>query len=266
MTFRQGSIVRRLGATVSRRCLGTVTQVETAKRVAALTFDHGPHPQFTPQLLEILDANDARATFFMVGRAASQMRGIVRQVADGGHAIGNHSWDHSSFPFIGLAERFRQIRLCTDALRPYGSTLFRFPWGQHDVACRLAPFMLRQTVVGWSVDPRDYATSSVDVIRSRLTNGVMPGSIVLLHDSIYHSSNTDRRPMLEALDSALRHLNDFQFVTLPELMRYGRPRKINAYWRPAFPPLSARNAVTGMATAVTGRRRGSDPLERDGRR
>jgi len=71
--------------------IGTVTHVSTKDPVAALTFDDGPHPVFTPLLLEILGRHQARATFFMVGKTAGMYPELVRQVASEGHAIGLHS-------------------------------------------------------------------------------------------------------------------------------------------------------------------------------
>src|SRR3989442_6464090 len=90
--------------------LGSITHVATAESVAALTFDDGPHAASTPQLLEILARHQARATFFMLGQFALQYPELVRRIAQAGHAIGNHSWDHASFPFITGRQRRGQIR------------------------------------------------------------------------------------------------------------------------------------------------------------
>ena len=76
--------------------LGTLTSVVTKEPLVALTFDDGPHPEFTPRVLEILRHHQAHATFFMVGAGAEKYQGIVRQVAREGHAIGGHSWDQPS--------------------------------------------------------------------------------------------------------------------------------------------------------------------------
>src|SRR6516225_1136210 len=81
-----------------RNVTGTVSHVLTPEPVAALTFDDGTHPQFTPRLLQILERHKAHATFFMVGELAQKHPELVRQVAQARHAIGNHSWDHPSFP------------------------------------------------------------------------------------------------------------------------------------------------------------------------
>ena len=77
---------------------GTITHVDTREGVIALTFDDGPHPAFTPKLLDILKGHGSKATFFMVGRVAQDHPELVRRVADDGHVIANHSWDHKSMP------------------------------------------------------------------------------------------------------------------------------------------------------------------------
>lgn len=77
---------------------GTITSVTTRAPVVALTFDDGPHLEYTPRLLDILQRYQASATFFMIGEVAQKHPELVQLVAQAGHAIGNHSWDHRFFP------------------------------------------------------------------------------------------------------------------------------------------------------------------------
>src|SRR5687767_1986315 len=101
-------------ANFRRRHFGAIHRFITTLPIAALTFDDGPHPKFTPQLLSVLARYNAHATFFIVGEAARQHPEIVRAIAEAGHAIANHSWDHARFPEISSAERRRQLRLCAE--------------------------------------------------------------------------------------------------------------------------------------------------------
>lgn len=107
--------------------LGTITRAITQQPVVSLTFDDGPHPDFTPQLLEILERHQARATFFVVGEAAHRQPELLQQLALAGHVIGNHTWDHPSLPRLTGTERRQQILRCKEVIAPYDRGLFSSP-------------------------------------------------------------------------------------------------------------------------------------------
>ena len=208
--------------------LRPMTHVATRAPVAALTFDDGPHPEYTPRLLAILARHQVRATFFMVGEAAHQYPALVRQVAQEGHTIGNHSWDHPSFLTLSGRARRRQIRACAQALAPYGDALFRPPYGEHSVTSCLDVFWLRHRMVTWNLDAEDWRAENPASLASRLAERLQPGSIVLLHDAIYRSRQPvpqyNRDLTLAAVSLMLERLHGrFQFVSVSELLRYGRP-------------------------------------------
>ena len=131
--------------------MGMITSVSTSQPVVALTFDDGPDPLCTPRLLDVLQEHNAKATFFMVGQAAARHPGIVEQVADGGHVIGNHSWDHPSFPLITGRERRAQIQAREKAIAPYGQRLFRPPYGDQSLLSCLEAMWLGYQVIMYSV-------------------------------------------------------------------------------------------------------------------
>jgi peptidoglycan/xylan/chitin deacetylase (PgdA/CDA1 family) len=220
---------RRLWRRLAALAVGTLTSVTTTAPVAALTFDDGPDPASTPRLLELLARHRARATFFMVGLAAQDHPELVRQVAQAGHAIGNHSWDHPSFPLIAGRERREQLRAAARALAPHGRRLFRPPYGHQDTASRLDALRLGYEVVTWTVAVVDWEAKSADWMAERMVSQVRPGAILLLHDALFDAldqRDVDRAPMLAALESALTRLaGRYRFVTLPELLRHGRPHR-----------------------------------------
>lgn len=121
-------MVKRLFAAVLQKAMGTITHVATQDPVAALTFDDGPHPRYTPRILQILEKHQARATFFMVGEAAQKQQELVRLVAQAGHAIGNHSWDHPSLSSIcgrdrrSMIARMQQLHMGSDCFDLRGVT------------------------------------------------------------------------------------------------------------------------------------------------
>jgi peptidoglycan/xylan/chitin deacetylase (PgdA/CDA1 family) len=214
------------------RIFGTITHVNTCEPVVSLTFDDGPHPVYTPLLLKILDKHGVHATFFMVGEAAQRYRNIVEIVERGGHVIGTHSWDHSSFTSISSKERRKQLRASKKIIAPSGHRLFRPPWGNQSLSSRIDALLFGYEVIGWNVVAEDWLDLTADTIAERLIKTIRPGSIVLLHDAIYKSifdsPQHDRTAMLDAVDTVLERLcRQFSFVTIPELFRFGKPIKQN---------------------------------------
>ena len=214
---------------IPRQLIGTITHVSTVEPVAALTFDDGPHPEFTPRLLEILERYQARATFFVVGASAKRYPQLLRRIAEAGHAIGNHSWDHPSFPAISRHERRRQMRACEEVIGPYSQKLFRPPYGNQIFASRLDALRLGYRVITWSATGRDWQGDGAEEIFGRLASGLQPGSILLLHDALF-ASESEQFASREATLAAVRMLLEqyaraYRFVTVPELLRSGRPRK-----------------------------------------
>lgn len=232
ISFRT-STMNRLWKLAARRFSGAVVGVRTAGKVAALTFDDGPHPEYTPRLLEILDRHDAKGTFFVLGEMASRHGGELAEIARRGHAIGNHTWNHPSFPRISSGERRRQIKACAAAIAPHDCRLFRPPYGHMTFAAGFDARYLGYTVVTWSAHVEDWLRQPVDDLANRLLSKISAGGIVLLHDCIYDvrdRRDVSRDFMLIALDLALERLRgEFQFVTVPELLTLGRPRY--KYWR-----------------------------------
>jgi peptidoglycan-N-acetylglucosamine deacetylase len=174
---------------VSRKTVATVFRPTGPVHVppaVALTFDDGPWPGTTMQILQLLNAAHARATFFLIGRQAVRHPELVRAELDSDMRVECHSWSHPQ-PFAKLPpERIRQeIQQGRDALEHLGvrPTLFRPPGGS------LSPLVLSTAQeqgmrsVIWSVDPHDWkAGTTRDQIVQRVLGAVRPGSIVLLHD------------------------------------------------------------------------------------
>jgi peptidoglycan/xylan/chitin deacetylase (PgdA/CDA1 family) len=210
---------------------GTITDVVTRDPVAALTFDDGPHPEYTSLLLHILERYRTLATFFMVGEAALRHSELVQQVAQAGHAIGNHSWNHPSFPSLPSHERRKQICACEQVLAPYGKRLFRPPYGHESPGSHRDIVSLDYQVISWSLAAEDWLEHDPAWMADVLTRNIQPGSIVLLHDAIWDDQQpvpSNRQPMLAALSLFLEGLGGrFTFVTIPELLRFGRPQCYN---------------------------------------
>jgi peptidoglycan/xylan/chitin deacetylase (PgdA/CDA1 family) len=220
----------------AQNIMGTITHVKTEEPLVALTFDDGPHPDHTPELLDILGRYGAHATFFMVGEEASKYPDLVRRVAMAGHAIGNHSWDHPSFPLIRGSERRAQIRACSDALAPYGKKLFRPPYGNQNAMSRFDALRLGYQVVTWNVVAQDWLNDNAETIANRIEGSIQNGSVVLFHDSLYHvieDRYADREATLKAVGILLERLGPhFRFVTIPELIQHGCPQRSMWFKKP----------------------------------
>lgn len=234
------SLPARLYYSLWHRLEGVTIGVATEQPVVALTFDDGPHPLFTPRLLDILERHGARGTFFMVGQAAARFPDVVQRVAAGGHAIGNHTWDHPSLPEIGGRARRAQIRQCARAVAPYGHKLLRPPFGHLDRSSHWDAAWLGYRIIAWNVVGYDWLDHDATWLSQNLLHHIRPGCIVLLHDAAYvtlEQNYVDRALMLEAVDIVLAALADrYRFMTVPDLLRCGRPQL--RIWRrrgdPAF--------------------------------
>jgi peptidoglycan/xylan/chitin deacetylase (PgdA/CDA1 family) len=243
MPTRSGLLaLRRCLGFPPRALLGTITHVATREPIAALTFDDGPHPVYTPRLLEILASHGARATFFMVGQAAQAHPELVRRVAQAGHAIGNHSWDHPAFPRLSERERQAQLRRWEQAVAPFGHRLFRPPYGEQSLRSRLSLLRRRYCVVAWNVEVGDWWDPDAQRLADQLVERLTPGSVIVLHDALVRHPSRQREPMLRrrpladrgamlaAVDQFLARVGSrMAFVTLPELLRRGRPQRANWY-------------------------------------
>jgi peptidoglycan/xylan/chitin deacetylase (PgdA/CDA1 family) len=208
--------------------MGSLIRVATAEAALALTFDDGPHPEDTPRVLEVLERHGARGTFFTVGKSARRHPEVVARAVAAGHAVANHSWDHPSFRQIQSPYRRAQIGWCSEVLAPLGGVrLFRPPFGEQSLASRFDALRSGHRVVAWDVVAEDWRDDSADVLVQRVMRRLRRGSIVLFHDTLYTTEDEryrDRAPMLQALETLLARLaGDFRFVTVPELLRLGRP-------------------------------------------
>jgi len=216
---------------IVRRALGTLTHVNTTEPLAALTFDDGPDPASTLPLLGVLEAAGARGTFFMLGRNARRLPDMVRRVVDGGHVVGHHTEDHPSLPMLPRAQRLRQMRLGMEALGPLATRFFRPPYGHQTLFTRYDAASLGFHVVAWDVVPIDWLDHSVDFMLARVAEKMRPGSILLLHDVLFDAldpSQADRSRLLALVQAILEEFHgQYRFVTVPELLRNGRPHYEN---------------------------------------
>jgi peptidoglycan/xylan/chitin deacetylase (PgdA/CDA1 family) len=202
-----------------------ISRVETDKPVVALTFDDGPSPRFTKDVLTILKDRDVKATFFLIGKETAENLPQARLIVDAGHEIGNHSYTHSNMAWMGLASVKDEIERTDAAIRtagyqgeilfrpPYGKKLLTLPWylSQHD----------RKTIM-WDVEPDSDSeiAENADVMTQYVMDHARNGSIIILH-VMYRSREASRQALPQIIDG-LRQ-KGFGFVTVSELLKDRKP-------------------------------------------
>jgi peptidoglycan/xylan/chitin deacetylase (PgdA/CDA1 family) len=176
--------------------------------VVALTFDDGPDPVVTPQVLDVLRAHHARATFFVLGERAARHPELIRRMQREGHTVGTHTHRHRlRFHFGSPTYVQREIEDAVAVVagilhaRP---TLFRPPQGLR-TPCFVSGWRRTRglTCVTWSVRGFDSLSTTADAIVGRVTQRLDPGAIVALHDGTGLGGASDREPTLAALDTLL---------------------------------------------------------------
>lgn len=164
----------------------TITSIRTSDPFVALTFDDGPHPSLTPQLLDILAERNVKATFYLVGRAVAHSPQIVRRMVEEGHEVGNHSWSHPVLASRSQAGILQEIDWTNQAVFDAAGVIprtFRPPYGALELHQRLSLINDRDMpTVLWSVDPEDWRRPGEQYITNFILSNSTPGSIILTHD------------------------------------------------------------------------------------
>ncbi|MDT8902397.1 polysaccharide deacetylase family protein [Anaeroselena agilis] len=188
------------------------------KRQVAITFDDGPHPEYTPQILAILDRHHAKATFFMVGEMARRYPEVARQVADRGNEVADHTMTHPEAPRSDGRTLRREVQEAARLIETVSGGkphYFRPPYGYFDVAYFRACRDAGLDVVLWSVVPRDWEQPPAEILARRVAAEIRPGSVILLHDG-----GGDRRQTVKALPAIIDAIRakGLEPVTLSRLL------------------------------------------------
>ena len=193
-------------------------KIKNDSKKIALTFDDGPHPRYTPQILDILDQYDVKATFFVVGINAKYYPDTLQLITEKGHEIGNHTYTHPHVSMINTYKLKKEVENCESqiySLVDERTKLFRPPEGMIDETVLGTIDQLDYKVVLWNIDTRDWAHTPPDKISEHVTQNISDGDIILMHDYIGKDS-----PTPEALRLFLPILIErgYKFVTISELI------------------------------------------------
>jgi peptidoglycan/xylan/chitin deacetylase (PgdA/CDA1 family) len=204
---------------MTKRALGQRLLVErlgaASGKSLLLTFDDGPHPETTPRVLRLLDRFGARAVFFVVGNRVPRAPGMLREVLDAGHELGNHSFRHivpSPLAVQHYTDELTHSQRLVEDLTGITPRFHRPPLGKLVPATLLAPLRLGLQTVGWSASSEDWRlrTNAAAVRRAgELADTVQPCDIILLHD--------ERATSVRLLETFLTRIADQGYNLAPNL-------------------------------------------------
>ncbi len=165
----------------------------------ALTFDDGPHPMQTPQILDILDRYGVRATFFMIGVNVERYPEAAMEVIERGHEVGNHTYSHGHLENMTESVLAQELDRCEDALEnlcEYRPHLFRPPAGVYNTFVEHCTDARDYSVILWSVDTKDWESKDANAIVEKVLSKIKPGDIILMHDYVAKSKTPEALEIL----------------------------------------------------------------------
>lgn len=185
---------------------------EKIKKKIALTFDDGPHPEYTPMLLDGLKERNVSAAFFLMGKNAEEYPEIVKRISKEGHTIGNHSYSHVQLSTMKELEACKEMTKANDVIKEItGKTpdYIRPPFGSwsQNLDC-----ITNMIVVLWDIDPLDWKCQNTDLVVKRVVSKVKEDDIILLHDS-YKTTVEATFQIIDTLQE-----EGYEFVALDEMI------------------------------------------------
>lgn len=197
--------------------------MQTTQKIVALTFDDGPNPPYTEQLLDVLKENHVSATFFLIGQNVEKHPELVKRIAAEGHQLGNHTYHHMDLLkadrklIADEVDRTNQAIIAASGITPH---LVRPPHGFRDPVVMEMMAERNLKVVEWSVMSRDWLNPGVDTIVERTISKVKNGSIILLHDGDGIAAQDSRAQTIEATRRIIQILSaqGYKFVTVDEIL------------------------------------------------
>ena len=176
--------------------------------LAYLTFDDGPHPTWTPAVLDVLARHKAPATFFVLGSNVSRYPQIVQRIVDEGHEAENHTFDHIWLSKADREDIVAQVTSTDDALHAVAGDrvdpieCLRPPYAATNERAVRTAAELGKSIVLWSIDPQDWRRPAAEQIASHVLANVRPGAIILMHDG-----GGERSQTVAALDTVIEGLS-----------------------------------------------------------
>ncbi|MET9593909.1 polysaccharide deacetylase family protein [Streptomyces sp. NPDC006516] len=159
---------------------------ELGRDAVVLSFDDGPDPRYTPEILATLRTYDVRAMFFVCGEMAADNADLLREMADDGHVVGNHSWSHPLVPKLSRAGIRDELGSTSEVIeKTLGAPplWYRAPYGAWNRNSFEIGAAMGMEPLAWTVDTLDWTMPGTDTIVRRVKKGAAPGVVVLSHDA-----------------------------------------------------------------------------------
>ena len=182
--------------------------------VIYLTFDDGPYPKYTNQIIELLNQYGAKASFFVIGRVAQYHMETIDKTSRAGHVIANHTWNHYALDQLNRDGFYEELLATQNLLGDYQTRCLRPPYGAINSIGRAYAAELGYVVLLWQVDTRDWSQPGADAIINTTLTYADSGDVILLHDG-----GLDRSQTVTALQTILPALRDrgYRFETIKSL-------------------------------------------------
>jgi len=210
-------------AVIARK--GTIYRVRPSEKVVALTFDDGPSPVWTPKILDELKRAGVKATFFMIGEHVARYPEVARRVAEEGHEIGNHTYDHHVLIYYKegeLEKEIRDARAIIKNITGRSVKYFRPPKAWLTSREKKVIKGMGYKIILWSLNAKDWVTFDDKYIIRYIVKNIRPGDIILFHDSggAFTTEGGDRHETVKAIPRLIEKLkqNGYKFVTITGLL------------------------------------------------
>lgn len=199
-----------------------IVRLNTDQRVVALTYDDGPNPPYTDQLLNILAKHDVKAIFFLIGNRIEKHPETVNRMIAEGHQIGNHTYTHPLLGFLPPISVRREIERTDNLLQQFNITdksVFRAPLLTRFLPVASVLAKANRAHISCNVWGWDWMTQNPDRITKAILKKTKPGSIIVLHDGKAENKDANRSGTVEATDKIITALKQdgYQFVRLSDV-------------------------------------------------
>lgn len=195
----------------------------TLKDEVAFTFDDGPHPKNSIQIMNVLESAKGKGTFFVTGSNITGNRAVAKEMVDRGHLLGNHTFQHGKALFQRKATLYDEIvrtKALIEDITGKQNRFFRPPHGIITPALLFVCRKLELTIVLWNANSMDFRRESYEKIAKRIDHKVKRGAIVLFHEGHFKDTALDYSNSIEALKCVIKTAvsKNLKLVTLEEMI------------------------------------------------